>query len=116
MNTLKAYNARTLMHLAVVLAAVGFGLLCVSCMSSKGSRAGGEVTGIGGAAYAEPTPYGMVLVDRGAYKMGPAKDDSAWNIKANPRGVSIESFWMDETEVTNSKYKQFVFCGHTFRR
>ena len=67
MNTLKAYNARTLMRLAVVLAAVGFGLLCVSCMSSKGSRAGGEVTGIGRAAYAEPTPYGKVLEDRGAY-------------------------------------------------
>lgn len=109
MNTLKAYNARTLRSLLAVLAAIGLGLMCVSCMSSKGSRAGGEVTGIGGAAYAEPAPYGMVLVDRGAYKMGPAKDDSAWSIRANPRGISVESFWMDETEVTNSKYKQFVF-------
>ncbi len=80
-----------------------------SCMSSKGSTAGGEVTGVGGTVYSEPTPYGMVLVDRGAYAMGVAKNDSAWNIKANARGVSVESFWMDETEVTNSKYKQFVF-------
>ena len=57
----------------------------------------------------EPTPYGMVLVDRGSVNMGPAKDDSLWNIKADPRGVSVDAFWMDETEVTNSKYKQFVF-------
>ena len=91
------------------MAVAGIGLLCVSCMASKGGKAGGEVTGIGGASYAEPAPYGMVLVDRGAYKMGPAKDDSIWGIKGNPRGISIESFWMDETEITNSKYKQFVF-------
>lgn len=81
----------------------------VSCMSSRGSSSGGEVTGVGGYAYAEPAPYGMVLVDRGAYKMGPAENDSIWGIKADPRGVSVDAFWMDETEVTNSKYKQFVF-------
>lgn len=112
MNTVKAYTTALRHHLrrlAYAVAILATGIMAVSCMSSKGARAGGEVTGIGGAAYAEPAPYGMVLVDRGAYKMGPAKDDSLWNIKGNPRGVSIESFWMDETEVTNSKYKQFVF-------
>ena len=111
MNTTKAYSTswRTLRRLMLVMAVAGIGLLCVSCMASKGGKAGGEVTGIGGASYAEPAPYGMVLVDRGAYKMGPAKDDSIWGIKGNPRGISIESFWMDETEITNSKYKQFVF-------
>ncbi|MBR5787859.1 MAG: SUMF1/EgtB/PvdO family nonheme iron enzyme [Muribaculaceae bacterium] len=81
----------------------------VSCMSTRGSSAGGEVTGVGGYAYAEPAPYGMVLIDRGAYKMGPAENDSVWGIKADPRGVSVDAFWMDETEITNSKYKQFVF-------
>ena len=81
----------------------------VSCMSTRGSSAGGEVTGVGGYAYAEPAPYGMVLIDRGAYKMCPAENDSVWGIKADPRGVSVDAFWMDETEITNSKYKQFVF-------
>ncbi len=80
-----------------------------SCFAGRSSSAGGEVTGVGGSAWAEPTPYGMVLVDRGGYAMGPATDDSVWNVKANPRGVSVDAFWMDETEITNSKYKQFVF-------
>ncbi len=84
-------------------------LLLTSCMAARGGSAGGEVTGVGGSTFAEPTPYGMVLVDRGAYAMGPARDDSLAGIKANPRGVSVDAFWMDETEVTNSKYKQFVF-------
>ena len=80
-----------------------------SCAAGGSRGAGGEVTGVGGTSWAEPTPYGMVLVDRGSMKVGVAKDDSLSNLKANARGISVEGFWMDETEITNSKYKQFVF-------
>lgn len=93
----------------ITAVAVLASVLTVSCASSRGSSYGGEVTGVGGTSFSEPTPSGMVLVDRGAWKMGAAKDDSVWGIKADPRGVSVDAFWMDETEVTNSKYKQFVF-------
>ncbi len=72
-----------------------------SCSLSRGVGAGGEVTGVGGSTFAEPVPYGMVLVDRGAYAMGPSKDDSIWGVKGNPRGVSVEAFWMNKTEVKN---------------
>ncbi len=51
----------------------------------------------------------MVLVDRGSMKVGVQKDDSLWNLRANARGISVDGFWMDETEITNGKYKQFVF-------
>ena len=80
-----------------------------SCASGSRSSAGGEVTGVGGTSWAEPTPYGMVLVSRGSMQVGPQNADSAWNLQADPRGISVDGFWMDETEVTNSKYKQFVF-------
>ncbi len=95
--------------MACALATPLLALSLTSCFGSRSSAVGGEVTGVGGASWAEPTPYGMVLVDRGAYAMGPSKDDSIWNIKGDPRGVSVDAFWMDETEITNSKYKQFVF-------
>ena len=84
-------------------------MLAASCSGLKRGGSGGEVTGVGGSSMAEPTPYGMVLIDRGNIAMGPAADDSVAGIRKNARGVSIDSFWMDETEVTNSKYKQFVF-------
>ena len=84
-------------------------MAATSCAVGSHGASGGEVTGIGGTAWAEPTPYGMVLVDRGSVQMGPQEDDSLWNIKANPKGMSVDAFWMDETEITNSKYKQFVF-------
>ena len=80
-----------------------------SCASGRRSSSGGEVTGVGGSSFAEPTPYGMVLVSRGSMEMGPQKADSAWNIEPDTKGMSVDAFWMDETEVTNSKYKQFVF-------
>lgn len=84
-------------------------VLFTSCGKSVGSGIGGEVTGEKGSSWAEPSPYGMVLVSRGSIEMGPAENDSLWDIKANPKGVSVDNFWMDETEVTNSKYRRFVY-------
>ena len=84
--------------------------LLVSCAAGGGRlSAGGEVTGVGGPSWAEPTPYGMVLIDRGSMKVGVSNADSLWNLEANARGISVDGFWMDETEITNAKYKQFVF-------
>ena len=62
-------------------------VLAVSCATGSSGSAGGEVTGIGGGSWAEPTPYGMVLVDRGSMKVGPAEADSLWNLEASARGI-----------------------------
>ena len=87
-----------------ILPAVMILLSAASCASGrKGGSAGGEVTGVGGSSWGEPTPYGMVLVSRGSMNMGPAKADSAWNMEADTKGMSVDAFWMDETEVTNSR-------------
>jgi formylglycine-generating enzyme required for sulfatase activity len=51
----------------------------------------------------------MVLVNRGSMKVGVNEADSAWGLSADARGISVDGFWMDETEITNAKYKQFVF-------
>ena len=75
-----------------------------------GAGVGGELTGIRmGKVWNEPTPYNMVLVTRGSYRMGPGEIDSLWGINIPARGVSVDNFWMDEAEITNSQYKQFVF-------
>jgi len=75
-----------------------------------GNSIGGELTGVPvGKVWGEPTPYNMVLVSRGAYIMGPGEIDSLWGFSIPTRGVSVDNFWMDETEITNSQYKQFVY-------
>lgn len=85
-------------------------ILFTSCGKSLNpSSIGGEVTGVKGIAWAEPAPYGMVLVSRGSIDMGPAQNDSLWGFAGEAKGMSVDNFWMDETEVTNSKYRQFVY-------
>ena len=97
------------MMIKKILLFVAVALSMASCFSGAHSSTGGEVTGVGGTSFTEPTPYGMVYIDRGSMKVGVNKDDSLWNLSANSRGVSVDAFWMDETEITNGKYKQFVF-------
>ena len=81
--------------------------LLTSCGKSLRS-AGGEVTGVRSVAFNEPAPYGMVLVKRGSFEMGPADKDSLWGIMPETKGGSFDAFWMDQTEVTNAKYRQFA--------
>merc|ERR1711991_160254 len=40
--------------------------------------------------------------------MGKQDDDIAQLKNANPKTVTVRSFYMDETEITNSEYRQFV--------
>ncbi len=81
-----------------------------SCGSMrKGGTSGGEVTGVGATVFNETTPYGMVLVEVGSMREGPAERDSIWGIDSTAHGISVDAFWMDEMEVSNSKYKQFVY-------
>ena len=88
-----------------------FLIAIVSCgRRGIGSSIGGELTGVPvGRIWNEPTPYNMVLVSRGTYTMGAGEIDSLWDITVPSRGVSVDNFWMDETEITNSQYKQFVY-------
>ncbi len=81
----------------------------LSACGRNSMNAGGELVGVRSASFKEPAPYGMVLVERGAFEMGPSDSDSIWGTQAETKGVSFESFWIDETEITNAKYRQFVF-------
>lgn len=86
-------------------------LFLVACAGSKlasSSGRGGEVVGVGGKAFSEPTPYGMTLVKRGFLKMGIEHEDTLWGKQTPVKEISVDGFWMDETEITNSQYKQFV--------
>jgi formylglycine-generating enzyme len=56
----------------------------------------------------ETTPFGMVYIPRGSYVIG-ASDDELRNVASNSKRVTVESFWMDDTEITNNEYRQFVY-------
>jgi formylglycine-generating enzyme required for sulfatase activity len=85
-------------------------VLFTSCMGTgkNAMAAGGELTGVSGFAVSEPAPYGMVLIERGSLKVGSEEIDSLWGTVIPTREISVDAFWMDDTEVTNAEYRQFV--------
>ena len=97
----------------ISLSIITLSIFAVSCMGSRmggmSDSQGGEVTGISGTAISEPTPFGMVFISRGSIKIGDEERDSLWGIDAPVKDVSVDAFWMDETEVSNAKYRQFVY-------
>jgi sulfatase modifying factor 1 len=55
-----------------------------------------------------PKPPGMVYIPSGTFHMGPSDEDVNFAFTARNKQVSISSFWMDATEVTNNEYRQFT--------
>ena len=68
----------------------------------------GELVGVKGKKYYAEKPFGMVLVPGGSFIMGKSDDDIAGIQDAPQKTVTVRSFYMDETEITNSEYRQFV--------
>ncbi|WP_324301973.1 gliding motility lipoprotein GldK [Galbibacter sp.] len=79
-------------------------LLLTSC----GSNDRGELVGVQGKKWHPEKPYGMSLVPGGAFIMGRSDEDMADVLDAPTKTVTVRSFYMDETEITNSEYRQFV--------
>jgi len=70
----------------------------------------GELVGVQGRkAYIEPDPFGMVFIPAGSFVMGPSDESVSYAQNAMSKTVSIDAFWMDETEITNNEYRQFVY-------
>jgi gliding motility-associated lipoprotein GldK len=79
--------------------------LFISCGKS-GDK--GELVGIKGAKWHPEKPFGMSLVPGGSFIMGKSDQDIAGVEDAPSKTVTVPSFYMDETEITNSEYRQFV--------
>ena len=80
------------------------GLLLIGCGNKRG-----ELVGVKQKKWFPEKPFGMTLVEGGAYIMGKADDDMAQLQNAQAKTVTVRSFYMDETEITNSEYRQFVY-------
>ena len=52
----------------------------------------------------QETPEGMVLIEGGSFTMGAVEEDIMADWNTTPKRIQLNSFYMDETEVTNSEY------------
>jgi gliding motility-associated lipoprotein GldK len=80
----------------------------ISFLYSCGTKDNGQLVGVDGNKWNPEKPFGMTLIPGGAYIMGKSDDDLANVQDAPTKTVTVRSFYMDETEITNSEYRQFV--------
>jgi gliding motility-associated lipoprotein GldK len=68
----------------------------------------GELVGVKQKKFYPQKPHGMTLIPGGSYIMGSSDEDIIASNDNPTQTVTLRSFWMDETEITNAEYKQFV--------
>ena len=54
-------------------------------------------------------PLGMVYIPSGAYQTGEDDEDIMGLHTARVKTVSVPAFYMDQTEISNNEYRQFVY-------
>ncbi len=90
---------------------VGF-LFVIALITLAGCGGGGkgELTGVlNREKWYQADPFGMVYIPAGAFNMGPSDQDVPYAVTAQAKTVTIPAFYMDNTEITNNEYRQFVY-------
>ena len=55
---------------------------------------------------------GLVFVEGGTFMMGQVEEDFLKDWNNTPRRVTVSSFYMDENEVTNLDYREYLYWLH----
>jgi sulfatase modifying factor 1 len=106
--------------LPVILIAV---LLLTSCSLFNKKKRNSEVSTATGWNYNNPdnggfevamgaeqkTGPGLVLIEGGVFRMGRIQQDVMFDWNNTPRTVTVSSFYMDETEIKNVDYREYLF-------
>ncbi|MFZ4465066.1 MAG: formylglycine-generating enzyme family protein, partial [Bacteroidales bacterium] len=82
-------------------------LIFASCSNTNQ----GELVGVRKKSkpFYQPDPYGMVFIPQGSYTMGVGGEDITYGQLSEPKTISVSAFFMDETEITNNEYREFVY-------
>jgi formylglycine-generating enzyme len=86
-----------------------FGMV-IALFSSCSDGDTGQLIGVQGReVWYQPDPYGMLYIPMGSYIMGPNDPDVPYSTTTKAKTVSVQAFYMDQTEITNNEYRQFVY-------
>ena len=74
------------------------------------NKGNGELVGVQGReAWYQADPYGMLYIPMGSFHMGANDEDVNYSHTTKQRMVSLQAFYIDQTEITNNEYRQFVY-------
>src|SRR5690606_2026361 len=69
----------------------------------------GELVGVRGRRpWFHPQPLGTVYVPTGTFHAGQADNDVFQTHLSPNKQITVTAFYMDDTEITNNEYRQFV--------
>ena len=57
----------------------------------------------------QETGPGLILIQGGTFTMGRVEEDLMKDFASTPRRVTVSSFYLDETEVTNFNWCEYLF-------
>lgn len=60
------------------------------------------------SGYRQETGPGLVFIEGGTFTMGRVEQDVMYRWDNHPRRITVASFYMDETEVSNQDYREYV--------
>ena len=60
------------------------------------------------SGYEQPTGPGLVFIEGGTFTMGRVEEDVIYKWDNTPRRITVASFYMDETEVSNQDYREYL--------
>ena len=84
-------------------------LSAIVLLSGCGGGGDGQLVGAGGRPdWYQVDPYGMNYIPMGSYVMGPSDEDVPYALNTKSKTVSVQAFYIDQTEITNNEYRQFV--------
>ncbi|WP_159946521.1 T9SS ring complex lipoprotein PorK/GldK [Polaribacter septentrionalilitoris] len=84
--------------------------LLIAVFYSCGSNDRGELVGVKSKKkWFSEKPFGMALIPGGSFTMGKQDQDLIGTMSSPTKTVTVRPYYMDETEVTNNEYKEFVF-------
>ena len=84
-------------------------MFAIISLMSCGMGDNGELTGVQGRRpWFHPQPFGTVYIPTGSYHTGQSDEDIFHTYIAPNKQVSVHAMWMDDTEITNNEYRQFV--------
>jgi formylglycine-generating enzyme len=59
--------------------------------------------------YEQETGPGLVFIEGGSFAMGRVEQDMMYDWNNMPRRVTVSSFYMDETEIRNIDYREYLY-------
>ena len=113
---MKIKKTMALKLLVVMALTIGF----TSCSKKGSTKGGSSATGWkindkkGGFQFndkfkKQQTPPGMLPIEGGTFTMGKVQDDVMHDWNNSPNQQHVQSFFMDETEVTNKMYAEYLY-------